>query len=624
MKKLFALLFSFQLIVTPVFAADAQNVPGVEEDAYLKTGTGSKGGYDYYVNQILVLGTSAIGSSIISQCLMGLKVPSIATFMGGSLVHMMAEIAGAKAKNQNHQNRMKDIKIKTEELKKSGGTAQKMAMDQRLIEEEDTKKFLKNRKNWMLAVTTIYTASAGLAIAEEFYGTASSVSLNSTSCASLLTLAPACIGQFILALATLHGNFSHSQAANLADKMCIGTGYVQCKAALQVYLLAAFGACKEVPTDGGASMISWNTALSLAYGFGSSKVGSSAGGVAQYGSMIISLLGMLVPSLSKMVVPMYNMPIPRAATFGAAAVLTGTVTAGLAKRENIAEDNIKQLKNVIAQFKENTEGDSGVGVDGLGSGTDEEITDNIKIKNNLKPMVETKKVECLTKGANGYEHSAAGCAKPMKLTKTDLGKFNLPGISNVSNLTTDLANAMASGNDAQAGKIAGEIGSFAARVNKEVADLKAAYNEQQKKEKKEPHDFDKSVKDQIAGMQASFDKASAQSKIAASDLGAPDTTSDSEKAPADAPVVTTAATAPVPEIPADPFAGMGGTEELTLPEAKTVAAAQSLDEFESTEQDIAKTPETSIFKQLSNRYILNYKKMFETKKSLDQSPAPTN
>ena len=65
MKKIFAILFSFQLILSPVVYAQDQNA-GLK-DAYLETGTGSQGGYDFYVNQVLVLGTSAIGSSIISR-----------------------------------------------------------------------------------------------------------------------------------------------------------------------------------------------------------------------------------------------------------------------------------------------------------------------------------------------------------------------------------------------------------------------------------------------------------------------------------------------------------------------------------------------------------------------------
>ncbi|MBA2406010.1 MAG: hypothetical protein H0V66_14640, partial [Bdellovibrionales bacterium] len=57
MKKIFAILMSFQLIISPMaFAAEAQpqyggyNIPGTEEksgitnDAYKKTGNGSTGG----------------------------------------------------------------------------------------------------------------------------------------------------------------------------------------------------------------------------------------------------------------------------------------------------------------------------------------------------------------------------------------------------------------------------------------------------------------------------------------------------------------------------------------------------------------------------------------------------
>ncbi len=60
-----------------------------------------------------------------------------------------------------------------------------------------------------------------------------------------------------------------------------------------------------------------------------------------------------------------------------------------------------------------------------------------------------------------------------------------------------------------------------------------------------------------------------------------------------------------------------------MPEtAVTGKTAQDLSDFEATEQDIVKTPETSIFKQVSNRYILNYTKMFDRKKGLEDSGQP--
>jgi hypothetical protein len=48
-------------------------------------------------------------------------------------------------------------------------------------------------------------------------------------------------------------------------------------------------------------------------------------------------------------------------------------------------------------------------------------------------------------------------------------------------------------------------------------------------------------------------------------------------------------------------------------------ATHTIDDFETAEADILDRPDTSIFKQVSNRYFLNYSKFFnnEPKKSLE-------
>ena len=58
--------------------------------------------------------------------------------------------------------------------------------------------------------------------------------------------------------------------------------------------------------------------------------------------------------------------------------------------------------------------------------------------------------------------------------------------------------------------------------------------------------------------------------------------------------------------------GTLSAEELAKKNGKSMD--QALNEFESSESDISKRSETSLFKQLSNRYLLNYNKIFERKK----------
>ena len=572
MKKLFALLFSFQLIVTPVFAAGTQNVPGTEEDAYLTTGTGAKGkngGYDFYVSQIMALATSAVGTSLITNCTTAFKVPSLMILFTGSVAHMASEMLGAKSSNEDHKKRFKDLEIKEAELKSKGDISQKAVLEERLKEEKATLKFLNNRLIWMTAITAIYGTALGFAIAET----------------------------------SIHYIPPTPATPNPFYQFFMGT-------------------CKG---GGDAKGIQWGTVISLAYGMGASKLGNG-GAVSQYGSMLISLLNMAVPTMSKTIGKLYDQPAPRIATIGVAAGLALAITTGLGLRAKKAKENIGKLEKVIAQFKANSE-NSGTSLDtGSASGSDDDMEDTIGNKSKIKELVETKKKQCLSISNGTADMSEAACGKKLNITQVKAPNgFNLPTMNKVSTLSADMANALASGDDALAGSLAGEIGSYAARVQTELDAVKKAYNEDQKKNKKPEIDFDKSVKEQVAALQGTINDAAKSSNINLAEAAGSNKLDEETPAKDETPVVTTAAPVPAPEIPVDPFAGMGGTEEMDLPEAKTVAAAQSLDDFESTEQDIAKTPETSIFKQLSNRYILNYKKMFETKKSLDpQSPTPTN
>lgn len=590
MKKLFALLFSFQLIVTPVFAAgttqnegynlpgteeasaefkaNATKSPGAEEDAYKTSGTGSKGGYDFYTSQILALTTSAVGTSILTSCTMSFKVPSLVIFFGGSVAHMASEFLGAKSSNEDHTKRIKDLSIKQSELVTKGDSAQKAVLEQRLAEEKATLKFLNNRKLWMTAVSVIYGTALGFAISESI----------------------------------LHF-FPTPPVPN-------------------IFYLQFGGNCTP-----STSMINWGTALSMAYGMGASKLGSG-GAVSQYGTMLISLMSIMVPSMNSKISVLYSNPIPRAITIGASLTLAGIVTSGLYVRAGKAKENIEKLEKVIAQFKSNTENpNTGIAEDVDGAGGDDEITDKIKGKTSIKPMVETKKKQCLSLSGGTANISEAACAKKLNISKANVpASFNLPAMNKVNNLTADMANALASGDEGLAASIAGEIGSYAARVQAETDALKKQYNEVQKQNNKPELDFDKSIKEQVATLQGSLNDAAKSGKVDLASMGAGSNKLDEDSTkPADAPTVTTVAPSPAVDIPVDPLAGLGGTEEVTLPEVKTAAAAQSLDDFESTEQDISKKPETSIFKQLSNRYILNYTKMFETKKTAEPAkPSPTN
>jgi hypothetical protein len=86
--------------------------------------------------------------------------------------------------------------------------------------------------------------------------------------------------------------------------------------------------------------------------------------------------------------------------------------------------------------------------------------------------------------------------------------------------------------------------------------------------------------------------------------------------------VSTGAT-PVAAAPEVPLEDLGTATQTPVEE--TVAAPaptleQSLQEFESNESDISPQKQVSIFKQVSNRYILNYNRFFREEEPTPEAP----
>ena len=611
---------SFQLILSPLAMADEPVV-----DAYNKSGTASSGGYDFYMNQILVLGTSAVGSSILSQCTAGLKIPSIAAFMAGSLVQIVAEIAAAVEKTEEtdaKKLKMSDLKkmddIEIKDNLKVTDDAQKALMEERLKEEESVLRFVQKRKGWMIAITTIYTAAMGLAILEETTGLASGASTAGPFCtaytasctAGAAFCGPHCAAGITAAIVKLKAIQSLPQARTLMTAEC--APYLPspgCQAFANAYLSLVYGACLILPPDGGAKSLSWGMALSMGYGFGMTMVGSGAGEISQYGSMILMVLPLVIKGFNKIVMKAYNFPIPRAITFGAAAALSGIVTAGLAHREKVAQENIDKLRKAIDAYKV-----AAVVTTTVGPGTPPVVDPGgaynpLKTSNYLiKPPSSGRK--CVSNAGGSFSISNANCKKPMKITRAKYGNVRFPGVSRVGMMSENLAEAMVNGNNGAGADMAGQIAGLAARIKLETKAIQDEFNANQKKNGRPTTDFDKAIKAQVAAMQGSFKGAAAASKMDMSGLGSSSTPDAPADAAADAPEVTSVGAAGV-DIPSD-GGGLGLEEDMGVPlEEKT---AESMDDFESAEIDVSKQPEVSIFKQLSNRYILNYTKIFERQK----------
>ncbi len=639
----------FQLIVSPVAFAEDENIPGTEEndgsgvvkDAYKKTGNESKGGYDFYTSQIAMIAESALGSTILAQCLEGLKTPSISTFMAGSVVHIGSELLGAKAKNERNKKKIADLKLEDADLVKKGDTNQLNSLKAFLQEEKDTRDFLRQRKNWMIAVDVIYAAAVGLAIAEEFTSLGAATTSGTTLCTALATTyatstcgatgpgVAACMlieePLHLTACTAVMGTgdiagkafVAHSKARAIAQSTCAtpptSPSYTTaCTSYFQTAFGIVYGACQPPnPAVTGLRAI-FPKALGLAYGF-------VAGMANTEGGMLTTVISLAVTLLGSYVEQAFNFPIPRSITFGALLVLSGVNTAGLAQRENISEANIKKIENAIAQFVLTTDGTKdGVINDPKAEGS--YLTIPKKPSNYLERLA-TGPRSCI--GAN-MNMSPEACKNRLKIGRPRFNNgMNIPNLSNVANLSADMAQAMADGDHAKAAAISGKIGSMAASVKKTSEDLKAKYNAYLKLKGKPTIDFNKRIKDQVASIQGAVSKAAASQGMNLGSSGKSSLSESEVSKDTGVPVVNTASVGGVAQPVFDPLAGMGATEDLGLETAAT-KADPTLDDFESSVQDVARKDDVSIFKQLSNRYILNYKNIFDTKKAPEAVPEEPN
>lgn len=686
MKKLFALLLSFQLIIMPAALAQTPSAQegggaGYEEKTHKEL---KNGGYDFYAKQVLAMSTSIIGANIISQCSFGMKVPSIAVFMAGSIVHILSEIAAAKAMNQKHNQRMSDLKLLDEELQKEGGQQQKAALEARLQEEKDALAFVKSRLMWTAAVTAIYATATGLAIAEQTGGIAAAVTAAAGACTAAsgaiaaacavtcgcpsptcAACTPPCIAAHNVACNGLapRGHLA-SQAAFAVPALPAGPGFAacmavppallptsptpgylepagSCTAGLNAYLAIAYPNCMPWTPASGLTGKVMSMAVIAAYSMGAQKISGGAGGAMSYVAMLTSLLAILVPSLQKMVMAAYNYPIPRTITFGASTLLAGAVTMGLNKRKKIHEENVKKLEKVLAAFKLQTDDPNGVDMGGMNGQPVNPLAGNelTKLQNGkLKSLATANAMrkQCFSNNGGNLDYSEGACANPIRVPQPNLSLSNGVGsLNEVGTMATDLANALASGDTSRADLLAGQIANQAARMRGLNKALQNRANENRKKNGEKPIDFDGEINKKLAEMGQAFNNAAGSKGLAGIGIGGEAALGEDLKGLAEINPETInpgALSAPGAIDPSAISAGDlnnldvgadGDAAALAAAGDNTPTLSESLDDYESNESDISKDSSVSIFKQLSNRYILNYTKIFNRKEATPE-PAQTD
>lgn len=606
MNRIFSILLSFQLLVAPVtVAAESNNKtetksttkktsektttpPTQEQSKTTAKDSISKGmtdaeqsqtnpkyesesqhqsGFGFYSKQVLAISTSIIGASIIEQCALGAKIPSIITFMAGSLVYIASEFAGAKAQNKDHNDRIETIKSIEERLKSQGGEVQKEMLNQRLKEEIAIRDYFIAKRNWMMAVTAIYFAAMAMAISEETAGIAAGLSAGTMVCAGLAAAYaagcgpkyPACYAAHFAACqvlapigwATTLPNFANPAAPMIAATTCAGaTQYAPgCIAYTSFYHSIAYAGCQPMP---GVSGMLIAKGISIAYSTALTR--SSGSQATSYIVMLAGLLQFFVPSLQSMVVAAYNYPIPRSITFGISAALATAVTAGYVSRISVAEENIAKLTKLLNHFKMQTDDETVIGADLAKTPEQPEMhntqfkalelkgkavnhgvaASNLKggeIKELAKTNTTIKKPRTCISGTGGsVEFSEKACANPLKVTRPT---FNISGsgsqtIKDAGTLTVDMAQAVSDGDFEKADAIAGSLGTMASKVKDVAISYQNEKNEIMKRvglrsEDGELVDYQNSLNEQVAAIQRDLIKEAQKHKlnISAADLNLP-------------------------------------------------------------------------------------------------------
>lgn len=556
MSRLFVLFISFQLIVSPVSVAIGAETKAqtqaktiaeqttIGSDPYANSEVGQKytsqsqaksGGYDFYAKQGLAISTSIVGSNIISQCIVGLKVPSIATFLAGSVAHIMSELAGAKAFNENHNKRLEDLKVVEQTLKSQGGEVQKELLEQKLKEEQATLEYLRSRKTWLTAVAVMYATATGLAVMEEVSGLAAAKGAGTAACfpiamaQSTAVCVPRknppqcqfskfnamCTGYMPTGQLTTYPNFANPASFAISKGVCGGIYGGPCVAYTSAYHAIAWGNCQPLNLGGG--LVAKLGVMAITGAYSAMITRTSGTPLVNYVTMLSGLLTFMVPSLEKTITASYNYPIPRQVTFGISAALVALIISGLNERIKIAEENITKLSSVVNRFKTDTTDDTVLGADVAKT---EQATaaakdqDYVSVGSKTSTTTSTAatsndngtKKSCFSEASGKVELSSEGCSSPMTVSNVQLATGTSNAYQQSVNLTNDINQALANGDTAKANALSGQLAGMAAAVRTQnEKDIKAR-DEMIKANGGTPTDYNKLVDEQMKSLAGELSK----------------------------------------------------------------------------------------------------------------------
>lgn len=582
MKKLFATLLSLSLILGPMPTAHAAG-----------------GGI---AKQILGIANSVVGSTVIVKCQMASMQPSLMVYMAGSLVYVAAEIAGGQKQKKQEKKQGENL----ENLKANmteGGDYQKGVIQAQKKDEEDKLEVIQGRRKWMMATKAIYATATALAIYEWI---------------RQFPPPPAGIGQGI----------------------------------------PDIGACSPNPAANAGVVAAIAAAYSAVYGFSSGGLMGAAMSVG--GGMFLTYLG-IGSQVADMTMTALNTALGRVAVFAAATALVMVVDGELAKEESDTKKRISDLEKVNNQLNEDTAVDTRLAEgsstsDGSGGGASSAAANSSKRElKSLAAVEQPNKKECFSADKSGTQYGEASCSNPIKLTRPNLNpQFSVPTLVAGANTATDLGQAVANGDMATAEVEAAKMAAMAGRIEAVKDSMMKKLNDQLVAEGKKPISIEDTLSTQLSAFNKELNKQKPGSgNFTMDDLGfgknggagaaatSPDLAAAGDKKVeeigngegvsgkngvadfsnvelsnmgADAEAAAAAAAAAEAALNSDPF-GDGNNPFGTGDQFATGSSSMNGMNGANGEvgNDISTERDRSIFKQVSQRYLLNYTKFFERK-----------
>lgn len=561
MKKLFAVILSLGLIIAPVPVVNTAHASG-------------GGGF---AKQILGLVNGVVGSTVLMKCKLGAMQPSLMAYMAGSLTYVFGEISGGMAQKKQMKEqgeKLNDVKANMTE----GGEYQAATVDAQIDDVKGKLKVVQGRRKWIMATKVIYGIATALAIFEIWRALPIPAGLNIPDNAACIPN-PASNKMMTKAIAA-----AYSGLMGFAGGGIMG---------------AAMGAGGTLLGGGGLSFI-------LKF-----EAATDAGEAASTGLL--------------------NSAYGRIAFFAAATVLVMMIDGELKKEEEELKKQLADLEKVKNQFKEMdsdglAQGDSTEGTDpGAGElGNDPNNPNSQSYALRALPGGIESASGCFSQEGSGVNFSSAGCKNPLQLKRPNFDfKLTTPSLVSGANTATDLANALSRGDMARANVEAGSLAGMAGRIDAINKKLMKKLNDDLKAKGKKPIDVNGELNRQIAVLNGALNKSNPGSgnftMADIGDAGQANTTEGNSTDANSAEIQTAGTNAAVGVGANDPLADLAGIDsglEDSLVGAdgeKVASLEESLNDFEASEDDISNKPDVSIFKQLSNRYFLNYTKLFNRK-----------